>query len=81
MVRNSQIISSDRYLYEGKWTHIRVEQNSDKGGTRTHDLWILITVAPLADLKGQSRSRLWVLEILYHSIEESNLGICETLAV
>ena len=51
---------------------MRTEKNSDQGGIGTHDLRILITVAQAAELQGQSGSSLWVLEILFHSIEASN---------
>ena len=54
---------------------MRTERNSDQGGLQTHNLWILLTVAQPTQLQGQNRSRLLVLDILFHSRETSNQGL------
>ena len=73
MLGNSLVIPSEPK--EGKWAHPRAEKNSYRGGIPTHDLWILITVALLAELQGQNRSRPLVLKILFSGIEASNQGL------
>ena len=50
------------------------KKNSHKGGIRTHDLHILINVAPPVAPQGQNgRSRPWVLEILFHGFTEKQV--------
>ena len=50
------------------------KKNSHQGGIRTHDLQILINVAPPDAPQGQNvKSRLWVLEILFHGFTEKQV--------
>ena len=51
------------------------------GPYEDHDLRVLITVALLTELQGQNRRRLWVLEIVLHSIEASSQGLLYILNV
>ena len=50
------------------------KKNSHQGGIRTHDLRILINVAPKAALQGQNRrSTTWVLQMSFHGFTEKQV--------
>jgi len=46
-----------------------------------HEPRVLITVALLTELQGQNRSRPWVLEIVFHSVEASSQGLLYVLNI